>query len=222
MTDEAVKARDAIEAGIAALSAPDVNGSHASVASGLLEVAMWAVGESARLRADAQSAVALVVEKAAKTMRDMDVPAEWTHEGAVWRRCLNSASDVLLTLADTDGLAMVEALRKERDDALDAARQQDALRGATLATMRSVSADLATAQAQIEALSDALEELKQWADAYPTKVFPEPDLARAAAILSQGGMSLDVIAASNMRHVLTRVAQITRSALAALPAKEGE
>jgi hypothetical protein len=118
--------------------------------------------------------------------------------------------------------AMVEALRKERDDALDAARQQDALRGATLATMRSVSADLATAQAQIEALSDALEELKQWADAYPTKVFPEPDLARAAAILSQGGMSLDVIAASNMRHVLTRVAQITRSALAAPPAKEGE
>ena len=51
-------------------------------------------------------------------------------------------------------------------------------------------------------LRDQLHSIKGWAEAYPLEVFPEPDFAKAAALLEAGGMTIDAISASNMRHVL--------------------
>jgi hypothetical protein len=44
-------------------------------------------------------------------------------------------------------------------------------------------------------------------------VYPEPDLERAAALLAAGGLSLDSVSASNMRHVVEGVSAIARKAL---------
>lgn len=67
---------------------------------------------------------------------------------------------------------------------------------------------------RIGKLEEALREIVQWSDAYPTEVFPEPDFARAAAALSAVSMSLDVVSASNMRHATKGVGNIARAALA--------
>lgn len=60
---------------------------------------------------------------------------------------------------------------------------------------------------------DALEKIEAWADAYPLEVFPEPDFARAHELLTAGGMTLDAISASNMRHVVNGVRGLAKSGL---------
>lgn len=60
---------------------------------------------------------------------------------------------------------------------------------------------------------DVLEKLRAWADAYPLTVFPEPDFARAHALLQTGGMGLDAISASNMRHVIDGVRNLVDEGL---------
>jgi hypothetical protein len=65
---------------------------------------------------------------------------------------------------------------------------------------------------------DALEKLEQWANAYPLKAFPEPlreEWQRAAALLSEKGLSLDRISASNMRHVISGVRETVAEGLKA-------
>jgi hypothetical protein len=66
-----------------------------------------------------------------------------------------------------------------------------------------------------ERLEDALHRIEQWAQAYPLDVFPEPDFKRARELLAAGGISLDSISASNMRHVVEGVGKIARGALEA-------
>jgi hypothetical protein len=60
---------------------------------------------------------------------------------------------------------------------------------------------------------EALEQIVAWSEAYPLSVFPEPDFKRAGDLLRAGGMTLDAISASNMRHVVTEVGKIARQAL---------
>lgn len=60
---------------------------------------------------------------------------------------------------------------------------------------------------------EALQQIVQWADAYPLKVFPEPDFAVCAQALKNAGQTLDAVSASNMRHVVEGVGKIARSAL---------
>ena len=67
-------------------------------------------------------------------------------------------------------------------------------------------------------LEEALQRLDDWSRAYPLKNFPEPDFAKAAKLLKAGGMSLDAIGASNMRHAIEGVGEIARAALASSPA----
>jgi hypothetical protein len=55
---------------------------------------------------------------------------------------------------------------------------------------------------------EKLAAIRKWCDAYPLKVFPEPNWKRAAMVLSDHGMSLDAISASNMRHVLDGIREI--------------
>lgn len=59
-------------------------------------------------------------------------------------------------------------------------------------------------------LERVLERIKTWAQAYPLDVFPEPDFKKAAEVLKENNLSLDVISASNIRHVLEGVIDIIK------------
>jgi hypothetical protein len=65
----------------------------------------------------------------------------------------------------------------------------------------------------IEDLEEALERIADWSRAYPLSVFPEPDFDKAAALLKAGGMSLDAVCASCMRHVIEQVGKIAGEVL---------
>ena len=68
-------------------------------------------------------------------------------------------------------------------------------------------------QDRIDELEEALHKILSWSKAYPLKVFPEPDFKKAAELLAAGGMTLDAISASNMRHVVEGVRKIAEEAL---------
>jgi hypothetical protein len=61
-----------------------------------------------------------------------------------------------------------------------------------------------------DALCDFLHELDGWERAYPLSAFPEPDMRKAAELLKAGGTTMDAISASNMRHVVSRIAPKAR------------
>ena len=65
---------------------------------------------------------------------------------------------------------------------------------------------------ECERLNDTLDKLVQWSDAYPIAVFPEPDFLKAQKVLSENGMTLDAISASNMRRVIIGVREIIDAA----------
>lgn len=58
-----------------------------------------------------------------------------------------------------------------------------------------------------------LEAISAWGDAYPLVVFPEPDFKKVRELLEAGGITLDAVSASNMRHVVEGVAKIAREGL---------
>jgi hypothetical protein len=66
---------------------------------------------------------------------------------------------------------------------------------------------------ETERYKEALERIVQWSEAYPLDVFPEPDLAKARALLEAGGITLDAVSAHCMRHVVAGVGEIARKAL---------
>mgnify|MGYP001582756053 CR=1 FL=1 len=68
-------------------------------------------------------------------------------------------------------------------------------------------------EAENKRKTDALVKIQNWANAYPLKVFPKPDLKKAHEVLKAAGMSLDAISADNMRHVLDRVKEYVEQAL---------
>ena len=72
---------------------------------------------------------------------------------------------------------------------------------------------------RIEALEEALQRIAQWSEAYPRDIFPEPDWKKAAELLKAGGITLDRISGSCMRHVVEGVGEIARAALAPEPDK---
>ena len=67
--------------------------------------------------------------------------------------------------------------------------------------------------AEIERLTHALTEIERWSRAYPLKAFPEPNLRKAADLLRAGGITLDAVSASAIRHVIEVVGKIARDAL---------
>jgi hypothetical protein len=66
---------------------------------------------------------------------------------------------------------------------------------------------------RIDTLTEALQHIVQWADAYPPDIFPEPDWKKARALLEAGGMTLDSVSAHNMRYAIEGVGKIAREAL---------
>jgi len=72
--------------------------------------------------------------------------------------------------------------------------------------------ELEKADAKIEALTNKLWEIEQWCGAYPLDIFPEPDLKKVAELLEAGGITIDSVSASSMRHVLNGIKKIIERA----------
>jgi DNA-binding FadR family transcriptional regulator len=70
-------------------------------------------------------------------------------------------------------------------------------------------------QAEREHYDDLFDNIKNWCDAYPIAVFPEPDFKKAHEVLKAHGMTLDAISASNMKHVITQVQKMIDAAIRA-------
>jgi len=66
-----------------------------------------------------------------------------------------------------------------------------------------------------EHYDDLFEHIKNWCEAYPISVFPEPDFGKAHEVLKANGMTLDAISASNMKHVITQVQKMIDAAIRA-------
>jgi len=69
-----------------------------------------------------------------------------------------------------------------------------------------------------ERFEEALQRLLHWSEVYSRDVFPEPDWEKAGELLKAGDISIDVIRLHCMRHVMERVGQTVREALAEPPA----
>ena len=74
-----------------------------------------------------------------------------------------------------------------------------------------LNAGIKELEAENDELKAKLNHIETWCNAYPLKVFPEPDMEAAADALRVYGMTLDSISASNMRHVLNGVRKIIDS-----------
>ena len=72
----------------------------------------------------------------------------------------------------------------------------------------STRAEFAAATAERDKANDLLQEIESWCNAYPLDIFPEPDFKVVRELLKAGGITLDCVSASNMRHVLKGVAEI--------------
>jgi len=72
---------------------------------------------------------------------------------------------------------------------------------------------LRAALRQVWRLESTLQLIVTWSEAYPLAVFPEPDFKKAAILLKAGGITLDAVSASIIRHAITGVGQIAREAL---------
>ena len=107
-----------------------------------------------------------------------------------------------------------EQAEKERDEALDRAEAACRLMEATGQGGLKWRTRAETAESALARTRESLEKIDTWAKAYPLEVFPEPDFKKAAALLKAGGMTIDAISASNMRHVVEGVGKIAREALA--------
>ena len=68
---------------------------------------------------------------------------------------------------------------------------------------------------KIDRLESALIEIYNWSLAYPLSVFPEPDFVKVRSLLEAGGITVDSVSASNIRFVVSRVAEIASKALEA-------
>lgn len=64
------------------------------------------------------------------------------------------------------------------------------------------------AEADFDRIENVLHRIQQWCRAYPLDVFPEPDFVKAKALLERGGITLDAVSASNMRHVVNQISQM--------------
>lgn len=59
---------------------------------------------------------------------------------------------------------------------------------------------------RVDAQGEILHRIKQWSEAYPIDVFPEPNLKNARNALLSAGETLDAVSAYAMRHVVTKIA----------------
>jgi len=74
----------------------------------------------------------------------------------------------------------------------------------------------AEADDRMNRLEEALHRVASWEEAYPESAFPEPskgDYSYAREVLTANGLTLERFSAAAMRHVVTQIAHIARTAL---------
>lgn len=126
-----------------------------------------------------------------------------------------SALKMLAKNQTVPGIALKDAISE-----IEALRRKLVVAEATIAEAQARIKELEQAQAKLDLLEDCLQEIDNWCKAYPIKVFPEPDLERAHTLLKAGGITLDSVSASNMRHVLNGIQEIIARALPQQPESE--
>ena len=77
-----------------------------------------------------------------------------------------------------------------------------------------VDIELMKLRKQLEVAENGIHQVDNWARAYPLDIFPEPDFKRVRELLEAGGITLDSVSASNMRHVIKGVEKIVSDTLA--------
>lgn len=80
--------------------------------------------------------------------------------------------------------------------------------GPTCVLLRAVD----TLEVQLADAQAVLDRIIAWSEAYPLDIFPEPDFKAVRAALQAHGLTLAVVSASNMRHVVEGVGKIAREA----------
>lgn len=93
------------------------------------------------------------------------------------------------------------------DDAGEARELEDAIK------IDRLEAENKRLREENKRLREALRKILSWSRAYPLDVFPEPDFKKARELLEAGGITIDAVSASNMRHVVGSVAGIAKDAL---------
>jgi len=78
-------------------------------------------------------------------------------------------------------------------------------------------ARIAELERENENIHDVLQDIRNWTNAYPLDVFPEPDPSQVRELLAVGGITLDCVSASYMRHVLNGVKSIIDNCLDNFP-----
>jgi hypothetical protein len=71
-----------------------------------------------------------------------------------------------------------------------------------------LEAENAELRKQVDELEDKQQTVRNWIKAYPLDIFPEPDFSKVRELLANGGITLDAVSASNMRHVLVGIEKI--------------
>jgi hypothetical protein len=133
-----------------------------------------------------------------------DAKAGWEVEGFIER--LTRRDDGNSERLVLEAISHLRAFSRDCD-ALRDARHTDSQRMVVMADNYERLDD------RLSVLTEALQRIAQWADAYPLDVFPEPDLKKARELLEAGGITLDSISAHCMRHVVEGVGKIAREAL---------
>jgi len=77
--------------------------------------------------------------------------------------------------------------------------------GVRITELLSENADL---RRQLDEANDKLIKIDMWCRAYPLDVFPEPDLKEVRRLLEAGGITIDCVSASMVRHVLRGIGDI--------------
>lgn len=117
-----------------------------------------------------------------------------------------------LIIAINSGLGVSWAYSNYGGDELKDCRDQ--LTEAAKAAL-AVMQDSAEWQA-IEGLTDRLDRIRAWCDAYPIEVFPDQDLEKANTVLAEAGISMSAMHGQWARHIMSGIASIAGKAKASV------
>src|SRR5574340_1240862 len=94
--------------------------------------------------------------------------------------------------------SLLYACQKARDDITSLRGEVVMRRTQNLQLMKQVE----STQEVLKAAHAFAQRVHEWSKAYPLHTFPEPDVDRVRAVLEGGGLTIDCVSASNMRHVV--------------------
>jgi hypothetical protein len=139
--------------------------------------------------------------------------------GETCRECLKAEVEQLKAkLEDAeDARLRAQTLVNRYIDDIEALKRVIGLFGTTESGIEKILAgfkEIEKLKAKLERVTEAIDRIKAWCNAYPVSVFAEPDFTAVRMALEDKGLSLDAVSASNMRHVVDGIRDIVEAALA--------